>query len=122
MKYFDRDGSGAISLREFLVTLRGAPSVAREGLIKAAYEKLDVNKNGQVSLDEIAKCIDPTAWPEVSQGGMNPQDVYMQVMSLWDTQQSDGIVTWEEFSEFWRDVSAAIESDDEFNAVLKSMC
>ena len=41
-------------------------------MIKAAYEKLDVNKNGQVTLDEIAKVIDPTSWPEVTQGGMDP--------------------------------------------------
>ena len=101
--------------------LQGDCSADREACIKAAYEKLDVNKNGQVTLDEIAKCIDPTKWPEVCQGGNDPHEVYMQIMSLWDTQQSDGIVTCDEFSSYWRDVSSCIESDAEFEAILKSL-
>lgn len=43
---FDRDGSGSVSFDEFIRTLRGDLSEARLVCIKAAYDKLDVNKDG----------------------------------------------------------------------------
>lgn len=43
---FDRDGSGSVSFDEFIRTLRGDLSEARLVWIKAAYDKLDVNKDG----------------------------------------------------------------------------
>ena len=41
-------------------------------------------------------------------------------MSLWDTQVPDGIITLEEFCEYFRDVSAAVDTDEEFAAIMKS--
>ena len=43
---FDRDGSGSVSFDEFIRVLRGDLSEARIVWIKAAYDKLDVNKDG----------------------------------------------------------------------------
>lgn len=45
----------------------------------------------------------------------------MEFMSLWDTQVKDGIVTFEEFSDYYRDVSSAIETDEEFEKVMQSI-
>ena len=35
-------------------------------------------------------------------------------MSLWDTQNKDGIVTRSEFTQYYSDISAAIDDDDYF--------
>lgn len=136
MRIFDRDGSGMISLKEFLramkvslkqnffsivLFIQGEPSGARSACIKEAYDKLDVNKNGGVTLDEIAKGINPTVFPEVTQGQIDPQEVYMQIMSLWDTQDPNGNVTFDEFADYWSDISACIESDAEFEACVKAL-
>ena len=41
-------------------------------------------------------------------------------MKLWDTQIADGIVTFEEFVDYYRDVSASIDTDEYFAAMMKS--
>ena len=58
VKHFDRDGSGTVNFDEFLVALRGDLNEFRKGFIKQAYDKLDVNKDGKVTLDDIAKLYD----------------------------------------------------------------
>lgn len=121
MRIFDKDGSGLISLKEFLRAMKGEPTGARSACIREAYEKLDVNKNGGVTLDEIAKGINPTVFPEVTQGQIEPQEVYMQIMSLWDTQDPNGNVTFDEFADYWSDISACIDKDEDFEACVKAL-
>lgn len=38
---------------------------------------------------------------------------------MWDTQEVDGVITPEEFIEYFRDVSASIDSDEYFEAMIK---
>jgi len=39
---------------------------------------------------------------------------------MWDTQNPDGIVTFEEFVTYYEDVSASIDSDDYFEVMFRS--
>lgn len=47
--------------------------------------KLDVNGDGLVKLDDIAKIYDVSKNPDVLSGRMVPMEVYKRFMSLWDT-------------------------------------
>jgi hypothetical protein len=47
-------------------------------------------------------------------------EVYKEFMKLWDTQVADGIVTFEEFLDYFRDVSASIDRDDYFALMMKN--
>jgi hypothetical protein len=85
-----------------------------------AYEKLDVNKDGLVKLDDIAKIYDVSKHPEIVNGTMAAKDVYLQFMSLWDTQVPDGIITFDEFCDYYRDVSANIDNDEYFGVMMQS--
>jgi calcyphosin len=58
--------------------------------------------------------------PDIVQGRKNPKEVYLEFMSLWDTQIADGIVTFEEFLDYFKDVSASIDSDEYFAVMMKS--
>ena len=51
-------------------------------------------------------------------GSKAEQDVYMEFMSLWDTQEKDGIVTFDEFCQYYRDISCSVDSDQEFSAIM----
>ena len=63
--YLDRDGSGHIDLEELIRGLAKPLNKERLSWIKAAYNKLDVNKDGQVTLDDIAKLYDVNSHPDV---------------------------------------------------------
>lgn len=54
LERFDRDGNGTISYDEFLRFLKGDINDERKKWIRLAYEKLDVNKDGQVTIQDIA--------------------------------------------------------------------
>lgn len=41
-------------------------------------------------------------------------------MSLWDTQEKDGIVTLSEFEQYYQDVSASIDSDEYFAEMMRA--
>lgn len=85
-----------------------------------AYDKLDVNKDGQVTLDDIAKLYDVSQHPDVVMGNKEPREVYLEFMKLWDTQVQDGIITFDEFLDYFKDVSASIDGDDYFALMMKN--
>jgi hypothetical protein len=87
-------------------------------MVRKAYDKLDVNKDGTVRLDDIAQLYDASCHPDVLSGKKDESDLYMEFMSLWDTQVKDGIVTWDEFSGYYKDISCSVESDAEFYKIM----
>jgi len=58
--------------------------------------------------------------PDVIANKMSPEDAYKQFMSLWDTQTADGIVTFDEFVDYYRDVSCSIDTDEYFAVMMKN--
>lgn len=85
LSHFDIDRNGTISFDEFLRTIRGDLSDYRIGWIKKAYQKLDVNGDGTVKLDDIAKLYDVSKHPDVLSRKKEPKEVYLDFMRLWDT-------------------------------------
>lgn len=109
-----------VSFDEFLRAIRGHIADSRVTWIKKAYQKLDVKGDGTVKLDDIAKLYDVSIHPDVVQGRKDPKQVYLEFMKLWDTQVADGIVTFEEFLEYYADVSASIDDDEYFAVMMKN--
>uniref|UniRef100_A0A7S3KF90 EF-hand domain-containing protein n=1 Tax=Euplotes crassus TaxID=5936 RepID=A0A7S3KF90_EUPCR len=120
LKHIDRDGSGTIDFDEFLRFLRGDLNDFRKNLINQAYDKLDVNKDGLVKLDDIEKLYDASQHPDVMDGKKTEQEVILEFMQKWDTQEKDGIITIEEFYDYFSDVSASVDTDEYFEAMMKS--
>ena len=118
IKFFDRDNSGSVNFDEFLVALRGELTPSRIGYIRQAYNKLDINGDGQVTLDDIAQIYDVSKHPDVIDGKKTPEEAYREFMSLWDTQNADGIVTFDEFCQYYKDVSASIDTDEYFGVMM----
>jgi Ca2+-binding EF-hand superfamily protein len=89
-------------------------------LIRKAYQKLDENSDGTVKLDDVAKLYDVSKNPDVASGKKKPNEVYMEFMKLWDTQVADGVITFDEFLDYFRDVSASIDRDDYFALMMQN--
>jgi Ca2+-binding EF-hand superfamily protein len=64
LEHFDINKNGSVSFNEFLIALKvsyfvlqlykGKMNEKRRASVRAAYEKLDVNKDGQVTLKDVA--------------------------------------------------------------------
>ena len=86
LKHFDRDGNGSVDFNEFIRSIRGELNASRKAIIRSAYNKLDVNGDGTVKLDDIARLYDATKHPDYVQGRKTIEQVFVEFMSMWDTQ------------------------------------
>jgi len=72
LSLLDTDKSGSVNFDEFIRALRGDLSPARIACIRQAYDKLDVNHDGSVTLDDVAKLYDVSMHPDVVANKMTP--------------------------------------------------
>ena len=76
-----------------------------------------------MTLDDIARHYAiPEDHPDILTGKVaSTKDFYMRFMSLWDTQVGDGVITFDEFCDYFRDISACIETDAEFKKMMETV-
>lgn len=117
---FDKNKDGYISFDEFLVTIRGPMSDGRKKWVKKAYDILDTNGDQSVTKGEIAAKYDCSQHPQVISGEKSEDEVITEFMEQWDTQEADGVITLQEFEEYYADVSASIDSDDYFELMMRN--
>lgn len=72
-----------------------------------------------MTLDDIAKLYDINSHPDV-RNGRKAGEAYREFMAQFDTQVADGIITFDEFCDYFRGVSAAIEDDGFFAQMMKN--
>jgi len=120
MDFFDKNDDGTISFDEFLVTIRGAMNDRRKEFVAMAYQLLDKNGDQRVTISDIAAAYDVSENPEVISGEKTPEEALREFMEQWDTQEKDGIVTYSEFLEYYRDVSASVDDDDYFELMMRN--
>jgi len=118
--YFDKGGDGIVSLTEFLVAIRGEMGERREAVVLAAYDKLDADGSGMVNIDDIVSLYTIAEDPMVKEGVKTVEEAAREFMSVWET-TPDGIVTKEEFIEYYKDLSAEIDTDEQFEQILVSV-
>lgn len=71
-------------------------------VIRQAYDKLDKNRDGRVTLEDLASLYDASETPAVKSGKATPEEVFRAFINNWDTQKKDGIVTAEEFADYYK--------------------
>eukprot|EP01006_Ploeotia_vitrea_P028462 TRINITY_DN61151_c0_g1_i1.p1 TRINITY_DN61151_c0_g1~~TRINITY_DN61151_c0_g1_i1.p1 ORF type:complete len:1088 (-),score=131.03 TRINITY_DN61151_c0_g1_i1:1223-4486(-) len=119
MKFFDRDGSGAITVTEFVRALTGDMSPYRVGLVDKAYALLDANCDGKVTLADVAQLYDVSQHPALLSGEKTQQEIYVEFVKAWDKDQNSDI-TRDEFMDYYTDISAGIDSDEYFELMIRN--
>ena len=119
-KYFDRNNDGVIRYDEFLRGIRGPLNDFRKGFVLIAFQKLDKTGEGIVDINDLAGAYDVSFHPKFKDGSMTKEEVLSEFMEQWDTCQKDGKVTFEEFCEYYTDVSASIDTDKYFELMMRN--
>ena len=95
----------------------------RVALVKKAYKILDRDGSGQVDYNDICDTYNAKKHPAVLEGRKTERQILEEFLATFEMALSgvaDGIVTEEEFLEYYTSVSASIDNDDYFDQMMNS--
>jgi len=118
--YFDRDNNGYVDVTEFLVGVRGDLNARRKACIRMAFNVLDTDGSGYVTVEEIADVYDVSQNPEVISGKRTTKEALLEFMGQWESGEKDGVVSYEEFENYYKEISASIDGDDYFELMIRN--
>ena len=118
---FDIDKSGSISYNEFVSALAGQMNLRRRRLVDLAFNVLDKDKNGCIELNDIAAAYDVSKHPEYTSGKRTQENILLEFLDGFDVGgEKDAKVTKQEFQNYYRNLSASIESDNYFELMIRN--
>ncbi len=120
VKNFDSNRDGKLSFDEFLRAIRGELNDRRQKMVHMAYAVLDKDGSGQVTIADIEIAYDVSCHPEFQSGRKTKEEVLRDFMGVWETHKKDGIVTIEEFEDYYKDISASVDDDDYFELMIRN--
>lgn len=121
---FDRDGSGEIDYDEFVRGVRGPMNAFRQKIVKAAFTKLDKDGSGIIDINDIKGVYNASRHPDVKSGKKSEDEVLGEFIETFETHHNinggvrDRRVTFEEFLEYYNNVSASIDNDNYFELMM----
>ena len=118
--YFDRDGNGFVDITEFLVGIRGDLNDRRKKMIRMAFDILDTDGSGYITVEEIADVYDVSQNPDVTMGKKTEKEALLEFMGQWEGGDKDGVVTYEEFEDYYKEISAGIDDDEYFELMIRN--
>jgi Ca2+-binding EF-hand superfamily protein len=114
---FDRNGDGTIAYDEFLRVVKGPMNAKRVALVKRAYKVLDKDGSGEVDYNDICDVYNAKKHPAVLEGRKTERQILEEFLATFEMALSgvaDGIVTEDEFLEYYTAVSASVDNEDYF--------
>lgn len=124
---FDSNRDGTLSIDEFLYAVRGEINQARLSLIQQAFRKIDKDGSGVLDLNDIKGTYNASKHPDVIAGKRTEDQVLVEFLETFETHhnirngsQSDGSVTFEEFVEYYKNISCSIDNDDYFSLMMNN--
>eukprot|EP00052_Salpingoeca_macrocollata_P033347 m.8110 g.8110 ORF g.8110 m.8110 type:complete len:210 (+) comp5022_c0_seq1:186-815(+) len=118
---FDRDKNGSISFDEFLIQLRPPLNRRRTDLIRQAFNKADKTKDGKLTIEDMKGVYRVNNHPKFISGEKTEAEIFGEFLKTFDSPNDpDGVVTWEEFLNYYCGVSASIDDDGYFDLMMRN--
>lgn len=119
MEFFDRDGDGTVSVTEFVRQVRGKMSDWRQQLIHMAFSQIDVSGDGAISFAEAKSLYRADRHPSFISGAKTQEEILAGFISAFD-KDGDGSLSYKEFLDYYKDISAGICDDAEFEQLVRN--
>lgn len=120
LRLWDRDGNDSLNFDDFLVGIKGKLNTARREKVTQAFQLLDEDGSGIIEFEEIKSKYNAKNHPDVKAGKKTEDEVLSQFVKVYEGDRSNGDnqITQEEFAEYYRGLSANIESDRMFVGMM----
>jgi len=124
---FDINKDGTIDYDEFVRIIRGDLTPPRMALVKKAYIKLDKDGSGIVDIEDIKDVYNTSKHPDVISGKKSRDQVLVEFLETFEMHhnvmhgtQADGMITLEEFIEYYTNISASLDNDEYFALMMNN--
>jgi|DEB0MinimDraft_12_1074336.scaffolds.fasta_scaffold11532_2 calcyphosin len=121
---FDKNGDGTIDYEEFLIEVRGEMNQRRSDLVKQAHQFLADRTGAELQVENCKDLYDAKRHPDVIQGKRTLDNVMVEFIETFEAHHNlgggDRNVSLNEWLDYWTSVSATIESDDQFELIIKN--
>ena len=125
---FDKDKSEDIDYNEFVQSLLGELPLERETRLKQVFYILDKNNSGSISQDELKDGYFYKRHPDVLLGKKSAEEIYGEFIdnmeyhfNLINGGDPNREMNFEEFIDFYRNISFVYEKDNDFLDYLKAV-
>ena len=130
--YFDKEGNGYIKYEEFLNELCNNLNQFRKDILKQVFNKLDEKEKGFITVGIIRHEYNPKGNPLVRQGKRNEDEILAEFLDVLEyhfnllIEKNEDIdvneleVDFEEFCNFYKNISLCIEDDKYFEIMVLS--
>jgi hypothetical protein len=115
----DRDRSGTIDIDEFLIGIKGDLNDRRKKFVSMAFNILDIDGSGEITIDEMMSKYDFTQNPDVISGKKTIKQAAKEFMNHWEKDGNE-VITYEEFEDYYKGISASIDTDDYFELMMRN--
>jgi len=104
-----------LDYRSFFKHMESNMSEVRKTVVEDAYAKLlTIAKSGHVEVSDMQRNWNPCCHPKVQAGVLTQAEAMEEFLIQWEITESDGTVTYDEFLDYYRDVSMAVEQGEIF--------
>ena len=119
-RYFDASKDGKLALRELMLALRGDLNDTRKSIVQSTFSAFDPNGTGKVAFTGLIQAYDPSHHPQFRSGAKTSDQVVNDFRLQWDCVDKDGCISAQDFEEYYQDLSASVERDEDFLATVRS--
>ena len=124
--YFDKDKTEYVNYINFINAIRGPMNQKRIAILKEAFKKLDIDKGGQIELNEIKTQFNAKNDKDVRSGDKTEEEVYSEFIDTFQMNHDNRVgprnkrVTLDEFIDYYNYVSMGIEEDKDFIILIQN--
>lgn len=131
-KVFDKGLEGRVDYEVFLNIVLGIMSEFRLNLVNKAFDQIDEDEDGLITMDQLKKAFYARFHPDIKSGKKSVDEVESDFQKTFEihhnifnekTKDKDmlDLITKDEFITFYNKISAAIESDSYFDAMISGV-
>lgn len=124
---FDTNHDGTLNIDEFLMAIRGELNAGRLKLIEQAFRKIDQDGSGFLEVNDIKDSYKADKHPDVIEGKRTEEQVLIEFLetfeahlNLRESTETDGRVSLEEFTEYYKNISVSIDNEDYFSLMMNN--
>ena len=120
LSFFDKDGDGNVDFTEFLIGVWGVLNDKRQAIVDKAFLKFDWDGSGQIEKNDLYSVYDVTMHPKFQNGTMTRDQILNEFLSNFGDANHDGIISRQEWNEYYSAISSNIDNDDHFVLLMRN--